>query len=168
MYGVYHQAGYYGADGYYYPNSQAIGYCPPYGAPDYYAGCGGSHNSSGVSSLLICCCIGFICYGICKSNDNGGRGADPTPLLSVGDPMTREGKTVPRGDAILFLRALQAEYVDGAEGEVGALFDRWGGEGSARNFACEEDALRDAGDDKQHAVFQLADRWGMRMELSRR
>lgn len=170
MNGVYHQSGYYGSDGYYFSNSQAIGYCPPYSAPDYYAGCGSGgygrqNNSSGLGVLLLCCCIaGLILYMICKKSDDGGSGADQTPLLSVGDPMTREGQTVPRGNAILFLRALEAEYLDGAEGEIGKLFESWGGDG---NLACEEDAVRQA-DDKQDAVFQLAVRWGMRYELSRR
>lgn len=171
MYGVYHQQGYYGGDGYYYSNAQAIGYCPPYGAPDYYANCGGSRRNNTMSIIVLVACCGLCVLVFLFSRKNGdgsGDGGNQTPLLSVGDPVTREGRTVSRGNAILFLRAIEAEYLDGVDGEVGRLFDRVGGDGAdARNLECEEDAVRNAGD-KEDAVFQLAIRWDMRYELSRR
>lgn len=172
-YGVYHQAGYYAADGYYYQNAQAIGYCPPYGAPDYYSGCGvRRHNNTNsiVGIIVMLCFCGCLAWFVCnsKGNDGGGNAGDQyPPLLNTGDPITREGRSVSRGNAILFLRALEAEYIDGAEGEVGNVFARFGGDSSdAANLDCEEGAVRDA-DDKQGAVFQLAIRWGMRYELRR-
>lgn len=178
-YGVYHQSGYYGADGYYYRSAYDIGYCPPTYAPDYSSNqqycAGGYHrrnnNMSVAGVALLVCCIFAIWWFVPTSQggDGGGGGSYGgdyrAPLLSVGDPATLEGQTVARGNAILFLKAVEAEYVDGVEGQVGNVFDRIGNDnGDANKLACEEDAIRNA-DDARGAVMQLAMRWDMRFEL---
>lgn len=171
-----HASGYYGSTGYHYGSASDIGYCPPNGAPDYHRNCGSSRAGWGTYLLLGCvgCCICFCLGSIVKqycfdSGENRGswsggpdrRDSDMEMAPYQGDPITREGQPVPRGDALAFLQAAEAEYVDGVDGEVGNMYDR-------RSFLpevqerleCEENAIRDSYN-KQQALRQLAERWGM-------
>lgn len=180
MHHVYHQPGYYSSTGYHYRRASDIGYCPPRSAPDY------SANSCGTPwwyyALLGCgcCCCGFGCAYACYMSNSkresvrvfyGARGRrssgsssssnDMEMTRPQGDPITREGQTIPRADALAFLQALEAEYVDGVEGEVGNMYDRRCFlEEVTQRLDCEEIAVRDA-PDRRNAIQHLASRWGM-------
>lgn len=82
-----------------------------------------------------------------------------------GNVTTMQGELISRADAIGFLQAIEAEYVDEAEGSVGNLYaERSFSEEAINRLDCEESAVRDA-DDRQDAVLQLARRWRMRNML---
>lgn len=178
---VYHQPGYYGQTGYHYRTASDIGYCPPRGAPDYMSRCG---SSPWLNYLLFgcCCCLCGFCvaawwYMTSPKNESArewhGRRSSASSSSSndmemtpaqgdaQGDPMTRQGQTIPRPDALAFLQAAEAEYVYGSEGEVGTMYDRRHIlEEVTQRLECEEDAIRNA-PDRQMAVRDLASRWGM-------
>lgn len=176
MNGAYHQSGYYSPQGYHYSSPQEFGYCPQFSEPGYVANCGtgGNGDSSGSSVaivLVICCCC--CCIAAAFSNNNKDKNQS-RPLYDEqemeddngGDVTTFQGEDIPRGDAIAFLQAVEAEHVDGVEGEVGEMFDR-------RKFlpevterlACEEERIAES-DDRERAVIDLADRWGMRNAIN--
>lgn len=119
--------------------------------------------------MLLLCGIGGLVILVwkCRKGSDARAGDDSqTPLLSVGDPMTSQGQTVPRGTAIEFLRAIEAEYMDGVEGEVGGMFERLSiGQDDQDKLNCEEAAIQNA-DNTVDAVCQLARRWDMRYELA--
>lgn len=175
VYGIRHYSGYYGPDGYRYASAAEIGYVPPPGAPspDCMTNCHQTRNMLiGFGSLCCCCCLmaAFLFWSRSKkkgyseyADDNV---AQPSYQNAIRDPVTRQGQAIPRADAVVFIQAVEAEYVDGVEGAVGQVFD-------SRGFlpevveclACEEDAIRDS-EDRQQSVFELANRWGMRDSLN--
>lgn len=175
---VRHCSGYYGADGYYYQSAAEIGYAPPPDAPA--AECCTNCQSSlwWILGTLFCCCCGggmIWCFVMRKPKQNvqnvpneyhDNSESQLAESFTGGDVVTREGQTISRADAVGFIQALEAEYVDGAEGEIGQLFDSRGFlEEVTRALACEEAAIRDS-QDRQGAVFGLADRWHMRDMLN--
>lgn len=178
MNGVYHQAGYYSPEGYHYSSPQEFGYCPQFGEPGYVANCGtpsggGSSQSAlgSVIGVLVCCCCCCILIAFFFSNEtNTGQKNERQPLVEDeemdGDVTTFQGEDIPRADAVAFLQAVEAEFVDGVEQEVGNMYERRSilAEVQAR-LQCEEDRIRDS-DDAEGAVKDLADRWGMRDMLN--
>lgn len=173
MYGVRHYSGYYSPDGYRYANPADFGYTPPRGAPypDGMNRGGGSLLPAiiAVVLLVLCCCA--IRETMNQKSQNRTEPTDNYEQLrsqqnSNQDLVTREGQAIPRADAVAFIQALEAEYVDGAEGAVGRMFDsRSILPEVAQRLDCEEGAVRDARD-LQGAVFELANRWGMRDVLN--
>lgn len=179
--GGYHQAGYYSEDGYHYSSPQEFGYCPPFGDPGYQASCGGEarNNSQGgdgnpILGLIIICCCCLCCAAIAgyvfKGGDEGNESKqnyseqdddDDEEMEDNGNVTTLNGEAVSRADAVGFLQAIEAEYIDGQEGSVGNLYDerKFSGEAQGR-LQCEEDAVSGS-NDRQDAVVSLARRWRM-------
>lgn len=177
---VYHNPGYYSPTGYYYQRPTDFGYCPPTGAPDYIAKC--NHNSHIWTYVLLgclaCCCIGLLigyCYRQQKRRNNSGldvelnasrQSFESVGAPAYGDPVTRQGQQIPRADAICFLQAVEAEYVYGAQGEVGRVFaSRQILQEVQGRLECEEEAIRMSGN-ARGAVNHLAERWGMMGQLN--
>ena len=78
-----------------------------------------------------------------------------------GNVYTLSGAPVTQSDAIGFLQAVEAEYIDGKEGAVQELFDgRSYSQEAMDALLVDEEAIRNA-DDKQDAVQCLAQRWRM-------
>lgn len=185
--GGYHQAGYYSEGGYHYSSPQEFGYCPPFGDPGYQASCDPATNSQDggspiVGLIIMCCCcicccalIGYFSKGgdegneskrnYSKQDDDDDDDDEEMQEQDDGNVTTLDGEAVSRADAVGFLQAIEAEYVDGQEGSVGNLYDeRNFSEEATGRLQCEEDAVRDS-DDKQDAVVKLARRWRMRNML---
>lgn len=188
--GAYHQAGYYSDDGYHYNNPREFGYCPPFGDPGYEQGCdtsqsGGGGDAGGAIVLICClCCCCLLCAALMSNRGAGGdsKGGyrkseddddeDDSMEMSARDEEDENiryalnGETVSYADAVGFLQAVEAEFVDGQEGAVGNLFaERSYSEDAVSALGVDEDKIRDS-DDPQEAIRSLARRWRMMNMLS--
>lgn len=182
MNGAYHQPGYYSPEGYHYSNPQDFGYCPQFGEAGYVANCGtpsgnGQNNGGGIGvAVVLCCCCCCILFAVASSNKtNKGQKNERKPLVEDeeqeemeegGNVTTFEGDEIPNADAVAFLQAVEAEHVDGVEEEVGNMYTRRSIlEEVQSRLDCEESRIRES-EDKESAVIDLADRWGMRGMLN--
>lgn len=185
-YGSYHASGYYDEGGYHYSNAQQFGYCPTFGEPGYQEGCDTSPQSGQSENPMValigtiiycccCCCCLYACYHLfCNKDKEKGRLLDEedgededeeVELMEDGNVTSLSGAPVSRADAVGFLQAVEAEYVDGQREAVQSLFDGRDFSQQAQDaLSADEDAIRDA-DDKRDAVQNLARRWRMKNML---